>query len=312
MKPTPSPDPSLAFAASLALAESGRLADAIASALAAAGEPADETLAIAGAQALRRIANLAETAGDLTSADRALGLARRLRPSYADLQFHHAAVMIRRGRLPEARQALEAALRTHPGYLVARVELAILDAREGRIGEALAALRAIRPNPGIDEPHAFEQGLHSLERADWESADAHLRRAVRGADPDLERSIERYRALMSASAADRAAETIRESLERHAAYPDLHHLLGAAELALGHYDDAVSSIARALELNPDYHDARVQLAVALDALGDRVGAAEQIALVLQAEPEFGPAVELAERWALVGRSAGVSPRRNRS
>ena len=57
----------------------------------------------------------------------------------------------------------------------------MLDAREGRIGEALAALREIQRDDKIEEPRAFQQGLRSLELADWEGADAFMRRAVRGA-----------------------------------------------------------------------------------------------------------------------------------
>ena len=318
MKPIPSPDPSIAFEESTALAEAGRFVDAVMRALDLAGTAPDETVAAAAAQALLRIARLAEGAGDLPSADRALEHALRLRPGYADLHFHHGALLVRRGRRSEARHALEAALRMHPGYLAARVELAMLDAREGRIGEALASLREIQRDAKIDEPRAFQQGLRSLERADWEEADALIRRAVQAADPRVEQALDRYRALMSEGAVERAAEVLREALDTFESYPDLHVLLGAAELSLGHYDDAVASIARGLELNPDYHAARVQLAMAFDALGDRRGATEQLGLILQVEPEHAPARELLERWtprdrlAVKERVGGKTPHRKGS
>ena len=295
MKPSPAPDPAARFDPCLALADEGRFADAVARALelAAGG---DDARTSAAAQTLLRVARAAESGGDAASVDRALGEARRLRPAYADLHFHHGALLARHGRRAEARRALEAALEQHPQYLAARVELAMLDAREGRIGEALSALRDLQKDAEIAEPRAFQQGLSSLERADWEAADALMRRAVRGGDPKLELALERYRALMAKGDAALAADAMRAALEGRESYPDLHALLGAAETAQGHYDDAVSSLARALELNPDYHAARVQLALALDALGDRVSAAEQLHLVLTAEPGHAQAQELLGHW----------------
>src|SRR6267378_2718533 len=302
MKPRPSPDPATRFEPCLEIAESGRFADAVSRVLdlaagdTGAGEAPDDSRAAAAAQALLRIARMAEGGHDAASADRALENARRLRPNYADLHFHHGALLARRGKRVEARRALEAALSRHPRYLAARVELAMLDAREGRIGEALSALREIQRDSKIEEPRAFQQGLSSLERADWEAAEVLMRRAVRGADPKLEQALDRYRALMSKGEAAGAAEVLRDVLEGHESYPDLHVLLGSAEMALGHYDDAVSSIARGLELNPDYHGARIQLALAFDALGDRAAATEQLQLILQADPDHAPARELLEHW----------------
>jgi len=314
MKPRPSPDPAARFGPALTLAATGRFADAVVQGIDlskseagtdAEGHPIpDDARATAGAQALARIARLAEAGQDLESADRALEHARRLRPTYADLHFHHGALLARRGKRREARKALEAALKKHPLYLAARVELAMLDAREGRIGEALAALREIQRDDKIEEPRAFQQGLRSLELADWEGADAFMRRAVRGADPRLEQTLEQFRRLMAEGQAERAADVLRGAVEEHETYPDLHVLLGTAELALGHYDDAVASIARGLELNPDYHAARVQLALAFDALGDRGAATEQLHLVLQADPDHAPARELLEVWTPKKRAAG--------
>lgn len=306
MKATPQPDPSLPFDEALELAGAGRHADAVMRALEIAGESPEESRAAAGAQVLARIARLAETGGDLASADRALEHAIILRPSYADLHFQYGALLAQRGRSSEARRELEAALEIHPRYLAARVELAMLEAREGRIGEALSALRDLERDRGIAEPHTFQQGLASLERADWEAADAQFRRAVQGSHPRLDRQLERYRELMAEGSPDRAADVLREALERHETYPDLHALLGACELGLGAFDDALCSFARALELNPAFHGARVQMALALDALGDRAGASEQLSLVLQAEPDHAQAAELAERWQPRGRSSHES------
>ena len=230
MKATPQPDPSVPFDDAIALAGAGRHADAVLRALEIAGESPHEARAAAAAQALARIARLADSAGDLSAADRALEHAIILRPRYADLHFQYGALLVQRGRRAEARVELKAALEIHPRYLAARVELAMLDARDGRIGDALSELREVERDRGIAEPHSFQQGLQSLERADWDAAEAQFRRAVRGSHPSLDRQLERYRDLMAVGDPERAAEVLHEAVDRYEAYPDLHALLGACEL----------------------------------------------------------------------------------
>jgi tetratricopeptide (TPR) repeat protein len=139
--------------------------------------------------------------------------------------------------------------------------------------------------------------LRSLERAEWAEADAQFRHALDITDPVLKREIEQFHDLRREGSPARAALRLQELLSRHAGYPDLHYLLGLAELEMGFFDDALSSFARALELNPDFHAARLQLARALNGLGERVQALEQVALVLQREPDHALALELQEAWA---------------
>ncbi|MBI1798781.1 MAG: tetratricopeptide repeat protein [Candidatus Eisenbacteria bacterium] len=296
MRPLQNPDPSSPFHDALALAHGARFEEARARALEVAGAAPDEALSRVAAETLARIARLAEGAGADQAAEPALADAVRLRPGYADLHFQRGVLLARLGRRAEARRSLEAALRIHSNYVAARLELAMLDAREGRIGEALAALRELERDERIHEPRAFQQGLVSLERADWDGADSLLRRSVRASDPRLERRLEEFHALMSEGALERAAECMRAALDGHEAYPDLHARLGTAELSMGHLDDAASSFARALELQPDLHPARVQFARALDALGQRAAALDQLALVIGRDPENAPALELAHQW----------------
>jgi protein O-GlcNAc transferase len=312
MKSAPHPDPTLPFESALALAREGRFAEAVKRTFELAGPAPDEALESGGAQSLARIARMAEGAGDLAEAEAALENAVRLRPGYADLHFQYGTVLSQRGRLAEARAELKIALGIHPRYLAARVETAMLEAREGRIGEALSALRDVQRDTRIEEPHAFQQGMRSLERADWESADALFRRAVKRTDPRLERQLDRYRTFMAESELERAADVLREALDLHESYPDLHALLGTSELRNGHYDDAVASFARALELNPEFHTARVQLALALDALGARAEATEQIGLVLAAESDHAQALEIFERWMPRARQGSDSSSRKDS
>ena len=214
------------------------------------------------------------------------------RPRYADLHFQYGALLVQRGRRAEARRELDAALEIHPRYLAARVELAMLDAREGRIGEAL--IGAARACSAIAASRSRTRSSRASRASSAPTGTPPTRSsAARCAAriPRLDRQLERYRELMAEGSPERAADVLREALERHEAYPDLHALLGACELGLGHFDDALCSFARALELNPDFHGARVQIALALDALGDRAGASEQLGLVLQAEPDQAQALE---------------------
>ncbi len=302
MSPRPVDLPAPDYAPAHALARDGRFSEALVWIEHALGERRGEQGFATGAtQALAQLAREAADAGELGTAERMLDAALRLRPGYADLHFQRALVLLAGARRPEARRALDEALRVNPRFLAARVERALLDAREGLIGEALDALRTLERESTIEEPRAFQQGLKSLERADWDAAGSLFKRALRLSDPGLERQLQQFNTLMEEGRIERAAQVLRETLPPYPGYPDLHALLGSVELRLGHYDDAVASLTRALELNPDYHAARLHFARALDALGLRVAAAEQVALVLQLEPANAQALELQEAWSTRGR-----------
>jgi len=299
-RPTESSEPD--FEPALALAREGQFAPALAWVERALVERPELEAAVPAAQALARIGRLAEGAGDLERAERALEWALRLRPEYADFNLRYASILIARHRPAEARRALERALEVHPRYLSARIELALLDAREGRIGEALAALREVQRDSRIEEPRAFLRGMRCLEQADCEEAGAFLRRALRGADPHLELQLDRVGTLLDGGEFERAAQMLRGTLQHFPGYPDLHALLASAEFRLGAFDDAIASLVRALELNPDFTAARVQLARALDALGERAQALDQVALALEQDPENVQARELHESWSARGRA----------
>jgi len=251
----------------------------------------------AAAAALARVARLAEAAGNLDDAIAALDVAVRAAPTYADLHFQRAGLLLAAGRRHEGRQALEAALRINPQYFAARLDLALLDAREGRLGEALDTLRGLARDRNVREPRAYQQALHSLGQADWDQADARIKQAVRLADPVLDGALDRARALLHEGDAAQAAELLRGALARYPRYPDLHFLLGTLELHQGSLDDAVASFARALELNPDFHAARIRLARALESLGQLAQAADQVSLVLEYAPDEPQALEMQQRWS---------------
>jgi tetratricopeptide (TPR) repeat protein len=297
MKPRPRDAETQAFEASLTLARAGRHADAVADLLGRLDRPGIHPQQRAAAAAsLGRIARLAEAAGDLESAERALDRALAIAPSYADLHFQLACLQVRRQRRAAARKSLDAALEINPRYVAARVERALLDAREGLLGEALATFRRLGEEQRLEEPRTFQQGLKSLERADWDEAGALLKQALSVSDTRVEDAVQAYHTLMAQSQPDRALLVLRSALRRNEAYADLHCLLGTAELEQGLLDDALASLARALELHPDYHKARVEFARTLEALGDLTQAAEQVALVLEADPDHPQALQLHERW----------------
>jgi tetratricopeptide (TPR) repeat protein len=302
---TPRPDapPPPEFEGPLRLAREGLRDEAVSWIESEARQRSGDAAAAAAAAALARVARISEDAEDWTAAERALTVALALRPGFPDLHFHRARVLIATGRRADGRAALERALALHPGYVAARVERALLDAREGLIGEALDSLRQLAREARVEEPRAFERGLACLEEADWREAGAHLARALKVSDPALEEKIERFKALLETGEAAGAATLIRETLASHPGYPDLHYLLGTAELRQGHADDAVATLARALELQPDFHAARVQCARALHALGETRQAIALLAQVLAAVPGHAEAGELEQRWAARGRDA---------
>lgn len=297
MTPRPiQPEPSR-FDEALRLAAAGRYSGAMAAthaARAAAGTKAagDEAVAV-----FRRIARQANETGDRAAAVTALGAAARLRPRWADVQFERATVLVAAGERSSARAALRAALALNPAYAAARLEWALLDASEGLVGEALEQVRALMTAHGSADLRALEQGLRSLERADWEEAGPYLRRGLGLADEWLGERLERIRAALAAGQWSLAAQLVDAALERHATYPDLHALLGDAEAGLGQLDDAAASYARALELNPDFHAARLRLARTLEGLGLRDQALDELTRLLATAPDHSEGLALEREWS---------------
>ena len=298
MSPRPAEIPETIFDVAMRLAREERPVEALQAVERGLVESTDrEAHATAAATVLNEVARVSERMGDWGTAERALQIAIDLRPRYADLHFRRACVLIRHQRRAEARRSLDAALRLNPRYLAARVERALLDAREGLVGESLAALRLLSSEHPIDDSNTFQQGIQSLERADWDGAESLLRRSLGLDDAHLEEELRRFHTLVEQGEDARAADVLRQLVPRHEAYPDLHFLLGKVELHLGHWDDAVLALGRALELNPDFHAARVVLAQALDHLGQAAQAQEQIAIVLQHDPDHAEALERRRSWS---------------
>lgn len=294
----PQPEP---FEDSLELAREGRHAEALQGLLGSlAGRSGPSPHRVAAANALGRVARMAEAAGDTRTAQHALDEALRIAPRFVDLHYRRARVLMAAGRPADARAALEAALAINPRYLAARVELALFDAREGRLAAALETLRGLAGEPSIDDPLLLRQGLESLEHADWDEAGEQIRRAFHIGDAAREEIVEPFHRLIASGERERARRWIRDAVLEHETWPDLHCLMGTVELEDGHIDDALCSLARALELHPRYHAARIQFARALEALGDVTQASEQIGFVLDEDPTNPQALQLHERWSRRG------------
>ena len=307
MSPRPQPAKRSVFEPAFELARLGRFADACRT-IEDVLESAESHDAMAGsaANAHAEVARLAERERDLPAAEQALERAVALRPRFADLQYRYGGVLLRRGRTLEARRALERALAANPRYVAARVELALLDAKDGLVGEAVDALRSLASESAIEDPRAFQQGVRSLESGHGNEADELLHRALRATGEELQERLEIYHELMRRDDVPAAAAALREILPEYESFPDLHCLLGIAELRLGHADDAIASLARALELHPDFHEARLQFAHALEAVGAHAEALEQATAVLQRDPHHRDAlhfVRLRERRAGARRAA---------
>jgi len=312
MSPRPLPSENAPFEPALALARAGQLAESIeAIGAVLAGRTGAGPPRGAAALALAEVGRLAEAAGTLETAARALEEAVLLAPGYADLHHQRACLLITQQQRPAARRSLEEAVRINPRYVAARLELALLDAREGLLTESLTALRALEQERRVEEPRAFQRGLKSLARADWDEAGALLKSALKVSDPVVDRALAEHHALVAQGEHVQALHVLRDAVTAHPGYPDLHYLLGSSELEAGMTDDAIASLTRALELHPDFHAARIQLARALEALGDLAQAGEQVALVLQEDPGHPQALELQERWSRRRDPRGRAARQSR-
>src|SRR5262245_58702662 len=194
MSPRPLPSENAPFEPALALAREGRLDEAFDTLSAAVPTgPARRPTEGAAALAFAELARIAEAAGDVVTATRAIDEALRLAPGFADLHHQRAGLLAIQHQRPAARKALQQALAINPRYVAARLDLALLDAREGLLAESLAALRALEQERRVEEPRAFQRGLKSLARADWDEAGALLKSALKLTDPVVDRALSEYR-----------------------------------------------------------------------------------------------------------------------
>jgi tetratricopeptide (TPR) repeat protein len=238
------------------------------------------------------------------SALEALGRAVRERPSYPDLRYHRARLLLDAGRDAEAEMELERALRVNPRYLAARLLLSRLQIGRGAGGRAVRALEAMREiQPGYPDLH-FWLGLGRLRMGDPRGAAAVLEVAVA-----LNREFARAQRLLGLvqlrlGRADLALRSIRRGFTRDREVPGRRPLQPppVPDAARG----AEPELRRALALQPDYPDLHLALARVLRAGGDLEPAARSCRTALELKPDYSTAaMELSRIEIERGRPEGA-------
>ncbi len=176
--PARSTDPSLEYAYGLALARSGRSAEAqavFARLLARHGESPELGVVLGQAHAQQ---------GDYEAAIQSLQGALRGKADVADANATLGVIYLKKGQLPEAEEALRAALVADPGDLKSRNHLAAVLELEGRTKEAESLLRAVlRAKPDFADAR-YLLGKILLASGAGAEAVEHLEYAARLAPED--------------------------------------------------------------------------------------------------------------------------------
>ena len=205
-------------------------------------------------------------AGDLAGARRCLERALVLQPTFADMHFRLGEIYEQGDQPDLARGAYEHAMALNPRYLEARLALARLLTQRGDTDQALrhleeAAALAPEGTPGLSRWLAADRAGGAAEaRTRLEAFFA----AIDAAPPSpVEASVDSARRALRTGDQRRAIAVLQTLVHEHAAYPDLHNLLGVAYDSDGMLDDAVEEFEVAVALNPDYAEARMNLGLAL-------------------------------------------------
>jgi len=271
--------------------------DALIAATPAPGENLVRYAAEAHVEAGRRRA----ATGDVEAAIAHFERAVTLRPRYADLHTQLARLYESTDRPDAARAAFERALSIHPGYLEARLGLARLLVHLGEGGAALRQLQEAARSAPESAAGALQEIASKLAtaaeppRAAGAQLDALLDTLAPA--PALGERIAAAQQALRAGDAARAIAALKELVQQHPDYPDLHHLLGVAYDAEEMTDDAIEEFERALGLNPHYAEARLNLGLALFRRGRDSEAERHLRRVTKQDPAHDLAHSLLERIA---------------
>lgn len=269
-------------------------------ALIAATSSPGENLVRYAAEAHVEAGRLRAATGDAEAAIVHFERAVTLRPRYADLHTQLARLYESTDRPDDARTAYERALSIHPGYLEARLGLARLLVHLGEGGAALRQLQEAARSAPESTAGALQEIASRLAAADEPSRAAGLDALLDTLAPApalRERIAAAQQALRSGDAA-RAIAALKELVQQHPDYPDLHHLLGVAYDAEEMTDDAIEEFERALGLNPHYAEARLNLGLALFRRGRDAEAERHLRRVTKQDPAHDLARSLLERIAV--------------
>ncbi len=209
--------------------------------------------------------------------------ASSLQPGFADI--HHRIGRIRLAH-DDPRAALEAfdrALEINPRFFGARLDAlqARADLGDADLEPAIEALQSYAPPLFAD---AIVEARREHLGGDPDAALARIL-ALRDHSPDSrDRAKERAVAALQDGAPARAVELLGSMLAEGRRFPDLLHLLGLAEGALDHHEDAERAFREAIDIHPGYTKARMNLALTLMEL-DRFDEAEtELHAVLACDP----------------------------
>lgn len=233
------------------------------------GETRGEDLGAYAAEAYLEAARQRDATQDAHGALQLLERAATLCPQFADVQMQLGRLYEQVDRVDAARLAYEAALHVNPRFFEARLSLARLLVDLGESSDAVRHLDEAQRSVPVGAADDLRD-LRARVQPDAEgSADSDERlaevfeRLLAGPPSPLQDGIEAARRALRAGENARAIEAVKEILQRHPDYPDLHNLLGVAYDNEEMSDDAVEEFEAALRLNPRYTDARVNLGLTL-------------------------------------------------
>ncbi|RMH23413.1 MAG: tetratricopeptide repeat protein [Acidobacteria bacterium] len=278
-------DPWLGLFLGRAYYQAGRLDEAAATlAPVAAGlDAGDETLAARGQSGLAGAVFLEYGRVLLTNGDAAGGLpylerASKLRPDDRQVWQSLGQALVTVGRREEGMAALE--------------RFRQLVENEGSDLEIHEASDAAAEDPTGER---VRQALKRFQRGEREKALAMLREEQKLAPEDLRPWLREVQLLLMMERHEVAAQAAAALVERFPQEPDVHYILGVAESANRHLEDAERAFRRALELAPGHTAALNDLAVILISQGRRDEARTLLQRVLALRPDDEMAKKNLER-----------------
>jgi putative PEP-CTERM system TPR-repeat lipoprotein len=255
-------------------------------------EVIEETLTSAGGSGLERArlhalrGNAYALGGDTAAASREYDDALALEPDTVEALVGRAAILgAQDGDAAEARTLLERAVRIRPDHTPAWAALGQLEQREGRLEAAEAAYGKAIEHSFRGFGYRARRALIRIGRDDLSAAEADIAalRKIDAKHPDLA-YVEGRLYFRQGKYAE--AEQRLKAAERSLRFGAVNNFyLGAAELALGHFEQAVDRLGRYYHDFPGSANAGLLLARARMRIGDLDGAHAVANDLLRAKPD---------------------------
>jgi superkiller protein 3 len=217
-------------------------------------------------------------------AEEQLRRALDINPRFADLHYHLARALAKKGIIDEAISELEKAIEINPAFARAYFERGILFCKAGKVKDGLKEIgQAVEIDP------AYSCELYSSACVLCESGEtsAALERLSDMASSNLDDisyhfqlGKDCYRQGMYA----RAITEFRKALTLHPSYADVRNCLGMALLATGNAEAALREFESALDINPRFLAATINAGDACMAMGDKPASADYYRAAQQLDP----------------------------